>query len=537
MHAVRPSRGQTLILFALSLLLLTLMVSLTLSMGMKVRERTELQTVADAAAFSNAVATARAFNSIAVLNRAQIAFAVSQAGVQSLVSWSTSYMAYVEGAHSNVSNIQTIYDIFAAFCACAWTGGFCAAACKCGLKGIKDTSNINKKIQIERNRLKAVYQELDDTAAAELYRMRLIQELTIYAGQQVIYQKLKDRVGDEYFANGIKDAAAPTAPPGEWIVSKAAGDLSKNELNGGIACTGGGAVCDLPLTVAHAVSAAMGSRGFPFVSGRDGPLFAEPFNLQLMRIMPPPEIALVLGNSGSGWFTGEHSAEQLLPPYAPAAGADDHGELFTMYDHIAHGGSLPCPPVMPWFNDIQVDLQSGPFPKHTWSPGGKDPGTFAHFLTPCVGGPSSCPGVWPPFLDYNITQVNQEGNNFGQPKNFALVRRNPAARPVPDRFNLTFNFKFNPSSGGSTFDNRTPATATQSALATGIAYYHRGSLLIQHWVEPPNLLNPYWRATLVAADTDNSGLDDAATVLGNAGDLDGSQAVRALRDQGYKGIQ
>ena len=535
MHAVRPSRGQTLILFALSLLLLTLMVALTLSMGMKVRERTELQTVADAAAYSNAVATARTFNNIAVLNRAQIAFAVSQAGAQSLISWSTAYMAYVDSTYNNVKDIQLIYDLFAVLCACAPFNGFCAQACKCGTKGIKDTNNINKKVNIERKRLKAAFEELDDAAATEVYRMQYTQ-LAIYADQQYVYQNLKSDLGNEAYARKIVSNAAPAAPAGEWSVSTAAGSLSKDEVSGGPACaSGSGAACDLPLTVAHAVSAAMGSRGFPFVSGRTGPEFSFPFDAQLLRVVPFPDVSFVAEHSGSGWFTGEHSAVQLLPPYAPAAGADDHGILFTAYDHLLHGGGPPCPLFMPWVADVTADVKAnGLVPEHKWSTG-KDPAPFIHWLIPCKALPSSCPGIWPPFIDYNITQVNQESNNFGQPKNFALVQRNPGARPVPDPFNLAFNFNF--SSGGSRFDNRTPATATQTALSTGIAYYHRGALGLQHWDEPPNLLNPYWRATLVAADTDSSGLDDAAKVLGSAGDTDGSQAVRALVSQGYKGIQ
>ena len=58
------ARGQTMVLFVLSMLLLVLMVTLTLSFTMKVRERIEAQTVADATAYSNAVATARTFNNI-----------------------------------------------------------------------------------------------------------------------------------------------------------------------------------------------------------------------------------------------------------------------------------------------------------------------------------------------------------------------------------------------------------------------------------------------------------------------------------------
>src|SRR6185436_13850654 len=67
------NRGQTLALFSLTCLLIALMVLVTLSLGAKVRDRMDLQTVADAAAYSNAIATARTLNSIAVMNRVQVA--------------------------------------------------------------------------------------------------------------------------------------------------------------------------------------------------------------------------------------------------------------------------------------------------------------------------------------------------------------------------------------------------------------------------------------------------------------------------------
>ena len=61
------ARGQNLVLLALSMLLLTFLVLMTLSIGMKAKARMELQTVADATAYSNSVATARTMNSIAVM--------------------------------------------------------------------------------------------------------------------------------------------------------------------------------------------------------------------------------------------------------------------------------------------------------------------------------------------------------------------------------------------------------------------------------------------------------------------------------------
>ncbi|RYZ39504.1 MAG: pilus assembly protein, partial [Myxococcaceae bacterium] len=86
-------RGQALVLFSLTLLLLTLMVLMTLGFGMRAKERVEIQMAADAAAYSQAVSTARTFNAIAVMNRAQIAHMVAMAGTQSMISYGSQQYA------------------------------------------------------------------------------------------------------------------------------------------------------------------------------------------------------------------------------------------------------------------------------------------------------------------------------------------------------------------------------------------------------------------------------------------------------------
>src|SRR5690349_21720508 len=95
MKALR-SRGQTLVLFVMTLLLLTLMVLLTISFGLRVRERMELQTLADAAAYSEAVAAARTFNVMAVMNRTEWSLLVAQSATQAYISWSTAYLDAVQ---------------------------------------------------------------------------------------------------------------------------------------------------------------------------------------------------------------------------------------------------------------------------------------------------------------------------------------------------------------------------------------------------------------------------------------------------------
>ena len=85
----------------------------------------------------------------------------------------------------------------------------------------------------------------------------------------------------------------------------------------------------------------------------------------------------------------------------------------------------------------------------------------------------------------------------------------------------------------SSFDNRGQVTAdgtdisVQSALASGLAYYHRRG----RWREPPNLWNPFWRATLASVEVDKAGDADVGRTVGPTA----AAAFNALIDAGYKG--
>ncbi|RKH52733.1 pilus assembly protein TadG-related protein [Corallococcus llansteffanensis] len=553
----RPSfqRGQTLVLFVLSMLLLVLMVALTLSFSMKVRERIEVQTVADATAYSNAVATARTFNTIAVINRTEIAHMVASAGAASLLSWVSLYRGELNAAKFGYGVWLPVYQAFAAAgCPCAWSNGFCARMCQCGLRGSADLGMLMSKLQMEDLRVEAVFQSLDPLVGLQM-RLHQIASGALYASALEDYQSLEDKVGDQAFANDILGDITGHRSPRDagWRVPSA-GSVSRDELSDNTMCVGGGAMCNpLPLTVAHLVDAAMGSRGFHFVTSRTMMDYVA-HDANLAWVITPPDIAAVVAGEGTTFFGKPGLQYPLFPPYAPAVTAEDISQVVYLYNHVAHGGGPPCPLAvggsLPAFAQVAASGGFAPMPTHIWL-GGADPSPFMnHMLAPCLGGVSSCPGVWPPFMDYNLTELwpNGEGNNFGQPKNFAIIQRDRSAMPAADQdpWNLAFRFRFegsNPNPNAGRFDNRTATMAdgtplgVQTALSTGIAYYHRGSSAsFSHWSEPPNLLNPYWRATLVPVDTDNSGLDDAFQALG-ASSPSSAQMIRELQRVGFQGFQ
>jgi hypothetical protein len=155
--------------------------------------------------------------------------------------------------------------------------------------------------------------------------------------------------------------------------------------------------------------------------------------------------------------------------------------------------------------------------------------------------------VWFDFVDYNFIRVADESDNFGQPKNFAVVQRDFRQRPASaDPWNLAFRFRFARGGEGEEFDLQgtngivlrdNTDISKQTALSAGISYYHRAG----HEREPPNLLNPFWRAGLVHADVDDqsrpgTGTDIQETLTGSGVEW-AADAFNKLYNAGYRGIR
>jgi hypothetical protein len=119
---------------------------------------------------------------------------------------------------------------------------------------------------------------------------------------------------------------------------------------------------------------------------------------------------------------------------------------------------------------------------------------------------------------------------FGQPKNYVVVQDDRSTRR-PDPWNLFFRLSFQRGGSGSGIDLRDRQVG--SAFAAGIAYYHRRD----HWKEPPNLFNPFWRAGLVRGDVDEQArLQDLAGAMGKGGAPGAGEAFAKLYQAGYRGI-
>jgi hypothetical protein len=519
-------RGQALVLFALTMLLMVLMVTMTLSIGMKTREKIELQTVADAAAYSNAVATARTFNGISIMNRAFVGNMVAMAGVESLISWSSYYRASLHG-------VSKAYDLPMAFYA-AIAAAQCPVGgpqCACATQAVLDIKDTKDKFEQEDQKLQQQWDAADQKAGKEA---RALQIDSVHREQQRLFERLHKGLLEAKLADSIVKEANKGGRFGQELVALSNGayqTVVNQELYGGERCDGDGAACIIRGEKQHVVQATMGSRGYSFVTGRGGG--ADIIRQKLKDLMPQRDSLDVFTNDGSGYFPPGGDKTHSKTVDATELWADDHGNIVLTFNR----GGAPCPPTFIGTSSPEAHVRStheaDPNDQHQWT-GGQDSQNPPEHHT--MGECTLCPGMWPFYMDYNDNLVADEGNNWGQPKLYAVIQRD-FDRPEmhPDPWNLMFRFRFTPENEGTTFDNRGikltngDDISKATALSAGIAYYKRAG---PYWREPPNFLNPFWRATLVSAQTDGQGKQDIENVLRQAAPFS-ADVYKALEAKGY----
>lgn len=523
------------VLFVISLLLLTLMVCLTLSIGMKVREKMEVQAMSDAAAYSNAAVTARVYNEIALMSRAQIGHMVSMAGVQSLISWTSAYRAQANAILADYLFISAQYAARAAKCCKTFTS--CPFECPCA--AVAAVESFLSVIDVY-NKSSKVFKKFDqlDMAAADQVRDLQGAASRLYAAQLVEWVRLGLKLNGQNQADDIVKAARAGSPwPGELSAPGSAGSLDSVTLREILPFLG--ATNPLDISNSHHLYAGMGSRGFSFTTIRGG-LANVVLNQQLKKNFVNKKDTFVAEDTGSAYFASTMNHGNLQPSGA-FSWADDHGTNMLKFNRAF----APCKKYS-FAMAATVKLKSTDIDDtsddHTWLPPSlllfgeedKQPPEKRHTLGSCT----RCPGMWPTFVDYNPIRLVQPSDNWGQPKNYAVIQRDYAVRGTrADPWNLLFRFRFS-KNRVSTFDNRGIQLADgtniskQTGLSAGIAYYHRKG----HWKEPPNLLNPYWRATIVPLTVDAQGRDDdVSNTLNDVGAGWAAAAWGGLRGQGYEG--
>ncbi|WP_223641816.1 pilus assembly protein [Corallococcus sp. EGB] len=495
------ARGQALVLFCLTFLLLTLMVLGTLGFGMRAKERVEIQMAADAAAYSQAVSTARTFNAIAVMNRAQIAHMVAMAGTQSMISYGSQQYAARQMSPCPVP-------------ATAWSALDQAAA---------------TQVQQLQGR------------AGDMFRAELVmynQLIGTHLANQGLTNLIAKEVNPELSAppEGANKSLAEVS--GGASSGTSYDDLMQQEKTGTVPDTSGAVMPTGGGQGTVTLNATMGSLGWTWVHNRA---------------------------SGSAGFGSGAAAHNPGFHHYPSASSMDSSTYQTISGRNSwahdHGRAVTgtCPDGTPYAAGatdawVMSDERQSHEDQHVYGANKPPPGQGAennttvderHTLGACV----VCPGIWPYSVGFNagLLHGNADENDYGQPKLYAMLRRDYASdqrRARPDPWNLLFTFKF--ANQETQFDNSAPlgrilptgredVQRNQVALAAGIAYYHRPrpAAVGGGWEEPPNFLNPFWRATLVS--TEGARDDKPARSLEQAGFTEHADALRRLDNAGYRG--
>jgi hypothetical protein len=537
-----------LVLFTLCLLLLAVLVMMTLAIGTRVRDKLELDNLAEVAAYNDAVVVARTFNAVSLLNRTQLSHMVSLAGVQSLISWSGLYRGALGAARAG---LQQAKEPHANECDDHSMG--------CGCASRDEIEGLEKIVLKEGERVGKTWEMLDAAAGAQaheireetlriyadelsLYKDQLLQELTDqHLGQQLV---ARARQGQAYPDELSAPATAATAVR-EVGMGMGCGPMSSSTpstpaaafVGGGLSAdgafatgggTGPGSGSDQPTSPgaacapfgqdAHAVWAAMGTRGYKFVTARNN----DDIVARIMALMPPG--VEVRGTANGSAFFSEEDSHGEASKTNQQAWAHDHMGVTVVYKR-AKG---KCQAVTQGYANATAYVRSTRRvgdEAHAWT-GGADIDPVAKHT---VGG-----GMWPSFIDYNTALLTNPADNYGQPKMYSVMQRNYAVRNTPLPWEQRFGLRFT-AAGGS---EQSPTSlsfggrATSTSLATGVAYYHRN----MHWREPPNFFNPFWRASLMSADIDAQANADVPATLGAANNPAGARAFILLKQKGYQGF-
>jgi hypothetical protein len=434
-------RGQTIILFTLGTLLVTLMVLITLGIATRAKERTEAQMVADAAAYSNAVMVARAFNQVAVLNRGSVAAMVAVAGNQALISWS--------GARYAVRSSCPSWDV--ARINAQWAAMDLAAA--------------------DESRILAGY--AGSMVAAGLNTLSNMN--TLIKGQ-TLTAKIAAQTG--------LNLAAP--PGGDWRSRQSLHDVTLGD-NGA--------------NPNYTIGTAMGTMGWPWVVARGGSdRGSAGFGFNGRGNGPAAGLGRPRGMSGPD------SQDYMSYRTINGVQAFAHEEPGGVACASKHGLTLTA---AAWVmsDDLQDTTDEHVYAGSTEAPPGVADDRKGHSFPPCRM--PYCPGIYPGMVTWPSQDTRGWGwaGDFAQPKLYSVLVRDYTTQKS-DPWNLMFHWT---ALGMSKFDNGAHGGAMaaeeslgkQVVISAGMAYYHRPEDYTRRtpgsafW-EPPNFLNPFWRATLVS---------------------------------------
>ncbi|MBM4379520.1 MAG: hypothetical protein FJ086_09510, partial [Deltaproteobacteria bacterium] len=475
---------------------------------------------ADGAAYSNAIVTARAYNQIAVWNRAQIAHMMTLAGVQSHISYASWYVALLKGSEYGGYATAGLAGLICAGCGpwCPW----CCTCCPTVAVAIKFARAFNREYNTAKRQLDRVDQQMATQAMA----IQGFASLYGSAGKLLYGMHTLNQLNGG-LANAVQDLVTSKATnPGEYGI-----DTLTNVIVNASELRNAGAES----TQNPSLEITNGTRESDFLRSR-GWAATPPY---------PPVIAAqnrsitAFFASGTGHF-GD-SKHNPVKQGNNQAWADDEGFAAGVVNLPS-----PCPLPTGWYATAEVKSSAKNHPSHhRSSPNVTEGGSTAdrrHDLMKCQDAKGNpCNSVWVGRQEFNINYQNAQqladakttagaGDQWRQPVNMVRLTRNYGARSKRDPWEFKFKLEISNSGGGQQVDLKAPSMNEQTAIATAITYYHRNMQAAdKSWEEPPNFFNPYWRATLVPAD-----IDGAANLTMS---MRGNISAQLLKGAGFKGIQ
>ena len=533
------ARGQALVLMALCLTLVVVMALLTLGIGQRVRERIQLQTLTDAAAYSDATLVARTYNEIALANRGIIGDMVAMAATYSLVDYASAWASDVTLAKRALAEARGRYQLIAADCV---ELGLSPAAprCACARAAAADGAwdRAEAALDGELARLNALpLQGLDANAAGEANDYRAHALAMHEHAAKMLNDELSFQVSPYQVAKTYARAAG--AAPGELKVPLANDAISLREARQGLVDESSGPehrrfvdvgrgtryafVYDrrhaAPLDARFAaLLAAAGVTGLTFTVTRSGSADWVAANT-LLRAHDDSTVTASYRAAGPACGPSR-AAQRARSQLTTAAGAHvwpvGHDSDPKRHELVACEAAPSCAPSPPQLYDWS-SLGRGANPPRPQCPlpscqRSEDLGALPRLATAAAmtaamaegAQCAPCPGVWPAYLGLHSRCAEDAADLFCQPKQYAVLQRDYAARTSRAPWSLELSL----SQGGALkLGHHQLADGTdisrQTAVAGGLAYYHYGGG--GRWAEAPNLLNPFWRSTLAPMDVDAEG--------------------------------
>ena len=491
----------------LSIFFMAVMVLMTIAIGIRAKEKAELQTMADLAAWRMSVTTSRAFNAFSVLNRVAIAHWIAVGSVNA--------------------------------------GG------------------LVHQILLENGNTSSTYNDpyLDQQSQRVFEALRRIETMQGWVWFNLMYNTTRSDTDARSVFYGVTNTwfLNPSIAPNknEYIYM---GSMSCREVCHATTDFRGDIFGWQDADIRESYLALMGSRLHPLAAGleADGTSYANAYNTGFTVMTPQETTAGPSGPwpaPGSGGLWTSMEARSQFPSGTPSV----HSIRVTSSRGGYQGNHTPnhtpgaalgsheidTDPISDWITLFENDdwdtatRLAQPSLKHRVdNRNDRGYGDDANNVSPrtlyqgFVGfiDYTAYPAGWPSNPpDYSLIGCsNTAGNNcmkgpwdaYGMPKLSMGIKRDYGRRAffngrAPWEILFTFNLS-------STSDGRfssTPALnsasqapggefTNQVALAAGMAYYHRRpapNVGTNTWEETPNMLNPFWRATLVPMDIDQHG--------------------------------